>query len=101
MEAFEKHFPDYSSSDDKLRVLDEDEMKSAQGKKRWRDFMMPFECVFSSLSRRESLSPFSCVGWQTRMKLGRSADAAVLRISAGRRSVRPRPAPPIHVCARV
>ncbi|GJN91967.1 hypothetical protein Rhopal_004995-T1 [Rhodotorula paludigena] len=43
MEAFEKHFPDYCASDDKLRVLDEDEMKSAQGKKRWRDFMMPFE----------------------------------------------------------
>lgn len=56
MEAFEKHFPDYSSSDDKLRVLNEDEMKSAQGKKRWRDFMMPFECVFSSLSRRAGIT---------------------------------------------
>ncbi|GAA5999990.1 ribosome-associated Tef1p biogenesis chaperone CHP1 [Rhodotorula paludigena] len=56
MEAFEKHFPDYSSSDDKLRVLDEDEMKSAQGKKRWRDFMMPFECVFSALSRRAGIT---------------------------------------------
>ncbi|POY72068.1 hypothetical protein BMF94_4938 [Rhodotorula taiwanensis] len=42
MEAFEKHFPDYQS-DEKLRVLNEDEMKSAAGKKRWREFMLPFE----------------------------------------------------------
>ncbi|GAA6008071.1 hypothetical protein JCM10207_007017 [Rhodosporidiobolus poonsookiae] len=42
MEAFEKAFPDYQS-DERLRVLSEDEMKSPEGKKRWREFMMPFE----------------------------------------------------------
>ncbi|GAA5885126.1 hypothetical protein JCM3774_002992 [Rhodotorula dairenensis] len=42
MEAFEKHFPDYQS-DDKLRILDENEMKNATGKRRWREFMMPFD----------------------------------------------------------
>ncbi|GAA5980788.1 hypothetical protein JCM10908_003868 [Rhodotorula pacifica] len=42
MEAFEKHFPDYQN-DEKLRVLDENEMKNATGKKRWREFMMPFD----------------------------------------------------------
>lgn len=38
IKAFEKHFPDYQS-DDRLRLLKEDELKSAEGKKRWREFM--------------------------------------------------------------
>lgn len=42
MESFKTHFPDYQS-DEKLRILDENEMKSPAGKKRWRDFMMPFD----------------------------------------------------------
>ena len=42
MEAFEKAFPEMQT-DDKLRKLDENEMKSKQGKERWRNFMTPFE----------------------------------------------------------
>ncbi|TNY23745.1 putative polysaccharide biosynthesis protein [Rhodotorula diobovata] len=42
VEAFLAAFPEYDDAD-KLRVLDEDEIKSPAGKKRWRDFMMPFE----------------------------------------------------------
>ncbi|BGO88556.1 hypothetical protein NBRC10512_004652 [Rhodotorula toruloides] len=38
MKAFEQHFPDYQS-DERLRLLKEDELKSAEGKKRWREFM--------------------------------------------------------------
>ncbi|GAA5879407.1 hypothetical protein JCM1840_006037 [Sporobolomyces johnsonii] len=43
MEAFAKHFPDLVDNDAKLRQLNEDELKSPEGKKRWREFMMPFE----------------------------------------------------------
>ncbi|GAA5964612.1 hypothetical protein JCM21900_002659 [Sporobolomyces salmonicolor] len=43
MEAFSKHFPDLVNNDEKLKHLEEDELKSPEGKKRWRDFMMPFE----------------------------------------------------------
>lgn len=50
MEAFEKHFPDYQS-DEKLRVLNEDEMKNATGKRRWREFMMPFAEKIGTSSR--------------------------------------------------
>jgi hypothetical protein len=43
-EAFSQHFPDYlEDGGKKLIQLSEDEMKSATGKKRWREFMMPFE----------------------------------------------------------
>ncbi|GAA5854948.1 hypothetical protein JCM8547_002318 [Rhodosporidiobolus lusitaniae] len=42
MESFEKHFPDWQN-DDKLKVINEDELKTPEGKKRWREFMMPFE----------------------------------------------------------
>ncbi|GAA5949964.1 hypothetical protein JCM3765_007752 [Sporobolomyces pararoseus] len=43
-ESFSKHFPDYlEDGAKKLIKLDEDEIKSAGGKKRWREFMMPFE----------------------------------------------------------
>jgi hypothetical protein len=41
-EDFLKSFPEYSSKDWD-GVVDEDEMKSNEGKKRWREFMMPYE----------------------------------------------------------
>ncbi|GAA6044246.1 hypothetical protein JCM8097_002197 [Rhodosporidiobolus ruineniae] len=42
--AFEKAFPEYlANGGEKLKQLNEDEMKSPEGKKRWREFMMPFE----------------------------------------------------------
>ncbi|GAA5891754.1 hypothetical protein JCM8208_002874 [Rhodotorula glutinis] len=42
VEAFLQNFPEYNFAD-KLKVLNEDEIKSANGKRRWREFMMPFE----------------------------------------------------------
>jgi hypothetical protein len=39
---FLKSFPEYASPEWNGEV-DEDEMKSAQGKKRWREFMMRYE----------------------------------------------------------
>lgn len=42
--AFEAAFPEYLD-DAKLRKLNEDEIKSAAGKKKWREFMLPFEKV--------------------------------------------------------
>lgn len=62
MESFKTHFPDYQS-DEKLRILDENEMKSPAGKKRWRDFMMPFDKKIgaSTLLYRNSCSPDRCV----------------------------------------
>jgi len=43
-ESFSKHFPDYLENDaKKLIKLDENEIKNVGGKKRWREFMMPFE----------------------------------------------------------
>ncbi|KAK4055072.1 hypothetical protein OIV83_000352 [Microbotryomycetes sp. JL201] len=42
LEAFEKAFPELQSND-RLKKLDEEEMKSKDGKRRWREFMMPFE----------------------------------------------------------
>ncbi|GAA5856241.1 hypothetical protein JCM5353_002670 [Sporobolomyces roseus] len=43
-DSFAQHFPDYlENGAEKLRQLSEDEIKSAQGKKRWREFMLPFE----------------------------------------------------------
>ncbi|GAA5826084.1 hypothetical protein JCM3770_000981 [Rhodotorula araucariae] len=41
VEAFLKAFPEYDDAD-KLRLLSEDEIKSPGGKRRWREFMMPF-----------------------------------------------------------
>ena len=34
-----KHFPDF----DPQETIDEDKMKSKEGKEKWRDFMMPYE----------------------------------------------------------
>ncbi|KAK4052856.1 hypothetical protein OIO90_004132 [Microbotryomycetes sp. JL221] len=42
LEAFSKAFPELQD-DDRLRKLDETELKSKSGKQRWRDFMTPFE----------------------------------------------------------
>ncbi|GAA5989401.1 hypothetical protein JCM11641_004814, partial [Rhodosporidiobolus odoratus] len=42
--CFSTAFPEYlANGGEKLKLLDEDEMKSPEGKKRWREFMMPFE----------------------------------------------------------
>ncbi|BGP36194.1 hypothetical protein JCM10450v2_000092 [Rhodotorula kratochvilovae] len=41
VEAFLAAFPEYDDAD-KLRLLSEEEIKSPAGKRRWRDFMMPF-----------------------------------------------------------
>lgn len=41
-EDFKNTFPEYKDTS-KLQVLDEDEMKSASGKERWREFMMRYE----------------------------------------------------------
>ncbi|GAA5960799.1 hypothetical protein JCM10213_005777, partial [Rhodosporidiobolus nylandii] len=42
--SFSQHFPEYvANGGAKLKVLNEDEMKSPEGKKRWREFMVPFE----------------------------------------------------------
>lgn len=42
--AFEKAFPEYLD-DAKLAKISENETKSPAGKKRWREFMMPFEKI--------------------------------------------------------
>ncbi len=42
--SFYKEFPEYLD-DAKLKVVSENEMKSAEGKKKWRNFMMPFEKI--------------------------------------------------------
>lgn len=39
---FIKSFPEYAN-EDWDGVVDEDEMKSADGKRRWREFMMRYE----------------------------------------------------------
>ncbi|KDE03799.1 hypothetical protein MVLG_05740 [Microbotryum lychnidis-dioicae p1A1 Lamole] len=41
-DEFVKHFPELQS-DARLSKLSENELKSAEGKRRWREFMMPFE----------------------------------------------------------
>jgi len=43
-DAFEKAFPEYLD-DARLSNLTENEIKSAEGKRRWREFMMPFEKI--------------------------------------------------------
>ena len=42
--SFYKEFPEYLD-DAKLKKVSEEEIKSPEGKKRWRNFMMPFEKV--------------------------------------------------------
>ncbi|KAL8281187.1 hypothetical protein RQP46_006545 [Phenoliferia psychrophenolica] len=43
VEAFTAAFPELVSDDEKLKVVKEADMKSVEGKKRWREFMMPFD----------------------------------------------------------
>ncbi|KAK5163858.1 hypothetical protein LTR16_012127, partial [Cryomyces antarcticus] len=38
-EHFKKEFPDF----DPTATIDEDQMKSKEGKEKWRNFMMPYE----------------------------------------------------------
>ncbi|GAA5851740.1 hypothetical protein JCM3766R1_000243 [Sporobolomyces carnicolor] len=53
-ESFSKHFPDYlEDGAKKLIKLDEDEIKSATGKRRWREFMMPFEKKVGKLNAED------------------------------------------------
>lgn len=57
-DSFSQHFPDYlEDGGKKLRQLSEDEIKSATGKKRWREFMLPFEKKVGEFSNK--LSSFS------------------------------------------
>lgn len=56
-------FPEYKF-DDALRELDENSMKSAKGKERWRDFIMPYEKKlkdynFGTLVRKFSNRPYA------------------------------------------
>ncbi|KAK8847483.1 hypothetical protein IAR55_005341 [Kwoniella newhampshirensis] len=56
-------FPEFKF-DDALRVLNEDEMKSARGKERWRKFIMPYEkrvtdYNFGTLIRRNAEQLYS------------------------------------------
>lgn len=44
IESFEKAFPELQS-DERLKKISEDEMKSPDGKLRWRTFMTPFETI--------------------------------------------------------
>lgn len=43
MEAFETSFPELAKDDERLKIISEDEMKSPDGKSRWRAFMAPFD----------------------------------------------------------
>lgn len=43
MADFEENFPEVASHDDKVRRIDEDEMKSTVGKQKWRDFINKYE----------------------------------------------------------
>lgn len=40
---FKATFPELESSDDKIKKLDEDAMKSPQGKEKWRNFLNKYE----------------------------------------------------------
>jgi len=40
---FEQTFPELASSDDAIRKIDEDAMKSPAGKEKWRNFIMKYE----------------------------------------------------------
>lgn len=51
-------FPEFKDTEN-LRNLDEDKMKSPEGKQRWRDFIMPYEKTltdynFGTLIRRDA-----------------------------------------------
>ncbi|GAA6017743.1 hypothetical protein JCM8202_000401 [Rhodotorula sphaerocarpa] len=87
MEAFEKHFPDYQS-DEKLRVLNEDEMKNATGKRRWREFMMPFaekidEYNFGTLVRTNCEEDYS----ETNAMFGYRLQFYAIEIARNRRGL--------------
>lgn len=43
VEAFEKAFPEIATDEERLKKINEDEMKSPDGKARWRAYMAPFE----------------------------------------------------------
>lgn len=49
LQAFEEHFPEITGDEERLRVIDEDAMKSPDGKARWRAFMTPFEKLGRSI----------------------------------------------------
>lgn len=59
MEAFTLAFPELANDDARLRIINEDEMKSPDGKARWRAFMMPFE---GKGSPPVALCSFACIG---------------------------------------
>lgn len=43
MQELEALLPDLYKSDDEIRVINEDSMKSAEGKKKWREFITKYE----------------------------------------------------------
>ena len=43
MADFEATFPEIANDDEKIRKIDEDEMKSKERKKKWRDFILKYE----------------------------------------------------------
>jgi len=60
-DSFAQHFPDYlENGAEKLRQLSEDEIKSAQGKKRWREFMLPFEKKVGQFAHPTTFSHSVC-----------------------------------------
>lgn len=49
MADFEATFPEIAGDDEKIRKIDEDEMKSTVGKQKWRDFILKYEKKSASL----------------------------------------------------
>lgn len=43
MADFEQTFPELAKNDEAIRKIDEDEMKSASGKEKWRNFINKYE----------------------------------------------------------
>lgn len=43
MEDFEATFPELAGSDESIRKIDEDALKSTVGKKKWREFILRYE----------------------------------------------------------
>ena len=54
VEAFTAAFPELANDDEALKVVKEADMKSVEGKKRWREFMTPFDGKGASLGRGQA-----------------------------------------------
>jgi hypothetical protein len=98
--SFYKEFPEYLD-DAKLKKVSEDEMKSPEGKKRWRNFMMPFEKVvtdynFGTLIRLDCEGEYdehnSMFGTSLSLRPRAGRHPACGRTGPGGPQPRPRPA---------